>query len=274
MIPQAALRAAFLRGVRAGLKGEAPATAGESWAEDDPALPRLEARAIGWVVGRWRRLRDDCLAALGLDGAKAVSKAVTSGAFRFTTEELIDLISRSNGFAAEAAGPDGPLIRAFLAAWARGWTNAGRQINATDEVADALAAVRASIANRGLELVRGGVARTFRDGIVAELSSGALDGMNPVSVAAHLRRRFAAGEYNWERLARTEIATAQSDGKLAHYRSAGITHVDYVTAGDDRVSAICQSLAARGPYAVASAPVPGRDSHPNCRCTLVARIPD
>ncbi|MFO0293807.1 MAG: minor capsid protein [Rhodospirillales bacterium] len=274
MIPQAALRLAFLRGIRAGLKGEGPALVGESWAEDDPALPRLEARAIGWVVGRWRRLRDDCLAALGLAGAKAASKAVTSGAFRFTTEDLIDLIIRSNGFAAEAAGPDGPLIRAFVAAWARGWTNAGRQINATDEVAAALAAVRASIANRGLELVRGGVARTFRDGIVAELSSGALDGVNPVNVAAHLRRRFGAGEYNWERLARTEIATAQSDGKLAHYRSAGITHVDYVTAGDDRVSAICQSLAARGPYAVASAPVPGRDSHPNCRCTLVARIPD
>ena len=139
MIPQAALRLAFLRGIRAGLKGEGPALVGESWAEDDPALPRLEARAIGWVVGRWRRLRDDCLAALGLAGAKAASKAVTSGAFRFTTEDLIDLIIRSNGFAAEAAGPDGPLIRAFVAAWARGWTNAGRQINATDEVAAAVA---------------------------------------------------------------------------------------------------------------------------------------
>jgi SPP1 gp7 family putative phage head morphogenesis protein len=267
------LRAAWLRGLRAGLKSDAPALVGESWAEDDPSLPRLEARAIGWVVGRWRRLRDECLDLLGVRGADG-AKVVTSGAFAFTVDELIAIVSRSQAFAAEAAGPDGPLVRAFLTAWARGWVNAGRQIDDATAVADALAAVRASIANRGLELVRGGVARTFRDGIVAELSSGALDGMNPVNVARHLRQRFGAGEYNWERLARTEIAMSQSDGKLEHYRQAGITEVDYVTAGDDRVSEICQGLAARGPYLVQVAPVPGRDSHPNCRCTLVARIPD
>lgn len=272
MIVDTALRAAFLRGVRAGLK--APASVGESWAEDDPALPRLEAAAIGYVVGQWRALRNDVLDLLGLTGTKALRKAVQGNRFAFTGAELVEIISRGERFNAAVAGPNGPLIRAFLAAWARGWDNAGAELDLDDETARALEAVRASIANRGLDLVRNGTVRTLRNGIVAELTSGTLDGMNPVHVAQHLRQRFAAGEYNWERLARTEIAMAQAAGKLHHYRGAGIEQVDYVTAGDDRVSDICRSLEAAGPYALGSAPVPGRDSHPNCRCTIVARVPD
>lgn len=272
MIADATLRAAFLRGVRAGMK--APASAGETWAEDDPALPVLESRAIGYIVGRWRRLREEVIDLLGLSPGKCLRKAVVGDRFAFTGADLVEIISRGERFSAEAAGPNGPLIRAFLAAWARGWDNAGAELDLADESARALEAVRASIARRGLELVRNGTVRTLRDGIVAELTSGALDGMNPINVARHLRQRFAAGEYNWERLARTEIAMAQADGKLDHYRSAGIEQVDYVTAGDDRVSDICRSLEAASPYAVGSAPVPGRDSHPLCRCTLVARAPD
>lgn len=259
MISDAALRAAFRRGFAAGLKG---AGAGEPWAESDPALPRLESVAIGYVVGRWRRLRDEVLDLLGLGPTGA--KAVVAERFAFSPEELVAIISRGNAFAAEAAGPDGPLIRAFLAAWARGWANAGTELEQADEVAQALTAVRAEIAQRGLELVRDGTARTLRERIVAELAGGAYDGMNPVNVARALRQRFGAQEYNWERLARTEIAQAQSEGKRRHYLEAGIELVDYVTAQDDRVSEICQTLAARGPYAVANAPVPGRDSHPNC----------
>ena len=272
MISEAALRAAWLRGVRAGMK--APASAGETWAEPDPALPRLEARAIAYIVGRWRRLRDECLELLGLGTGQSVGKAVVAERFAFTGADLVEMISRGEQFSAEAAGPNGPLVRAFLAAWARGWDNAGAELNRETETARALEAVRAAIANRGLELVRNGTVRTLRDGIVAELTGGTYDGMNPLQVAQRLRQRFEAGEYNWERLARTEIAQAQSEGKLQHYRSAGIEQVDYVTAGDELVSTICQALEAASPYPVATAPVPGRDSHPNCRCTIVARVPD
>lgn len=272
MITDATLRAAFVRGVRAGMK--APASAGETWAEDDPALPRLEARAIGYVVGRWRRLRDEVFDVLGLGPSNALRKAVVGERFSFNGAELVEIISRGERFSAEVAGPDGPLIRSFLAAWARGWDNAGAELNLDDETARALEAVRAAIARDGLALVRNGTVRTLRNGIVAELAGGAYDGMNPVQVAQALRQRFAAGEYNWERLARTEIAQAQAAGKVQHYASAGVTEVDYVTAGDDLVSTICQNLEAASPYPVATAPLPGRDSHPNCRCTLVARIPE
>jgi SPP1 gp7 family putative phage head morphogenesis protein len=255
------LHAAFRR----GLSGhKSPAAAGESWAEDDPQLPRIEARAIRAVVLRWRQLRDEVLDIVGLTMTKAVQKSISSGTFAFEASELVRIISRGEAFSAAAASPNGPLIESFLAAWARGWANAGQQLTTEDAVAAALQMARAEIANRGLELVRNGTARTLRDQIVAELTSGAYDGQNPIVVAQRLRQRFAAQEYNWERLARTETAIAQSDGKLEHYRTAGITEVDYVTADDDRVSTICRTLEARNPYPINAAPTPGRDSHPNC----------
>lgn len=265
------LRAAFQRGIA---RAKNTAAAGESWAEDDPNLPRIEARAIRSVVLRWRQLRDEVLDILGLSINKAVQKSLLGNSFAFEASELVRIISRGDAFVAAAASPNGPLIESFLAAWARGWANAGSQLSTEDAVDAALQMVRADIANRGLELVRNGNIRTLREQIVAELTSGSYDGQNPVVVAQRLRHRFGQQEYNWERLARTETAIAQSAGKLEHYRSAGITEVDYVTAGDERVSAICQSLEARNPYPIQAAPVPGRDSHPNCRCTIVARIPD
>lgn len=122
----------------------------------------------------------------------------------------------------------------------------------------------------GLSLVRGGLEREMRVQVATALASGEFDGQNPVNVARELRRRFDAGDYNWERLARSEIAMSQSHGKREMYRQQGVTTVDYMTAGDEKVSAICRRLEAAGPYELDSAPIPVEDSHPNCRCTLLA----
>lgn len=270
----AALKAAFLDGLRAGLAGKA-ITTGERWAERDPALPRMEARASAWTVARWRALRDDVLDVLGLRAAPRVTKApIATEPWRFDPTLTARLLALGERFTRDTASADGVLVRAFWEAWVRGYANAGRELNRETEIGAQQVAIRMEIRNRGLELVRNVTARRLRGDIVAELTAGAYDGMNPVNIARALRDRFAAADHDWERLARTEIAMAQSDAKLLHYREAGIQQVDYVTAGDERVSTICQTLAAGGPYAMAAAPVPGRDSHPNCRCTLVARIPD
>lgn len=269
---EAALRKAFLDGLRDGLRGKA--VNGEGWAEDDPMLPRLEARAGGWVVGRWRRLARDTLRALGLPLSAGLTKAPIGSPFTFDPAKMPEVVALGDRFVRDTANPDGPLLRAFWQAWLRGFANAGAELDRDVEIGAQQVAIRMEIRNRGLELVRNVTVRRLRNDIVGELASGAYDGMNPINVATALRRRFEAANYDWERLARTELAMAQSDGKLLHYQQAGIAQVDYVTAGDDRVSEICLGLAARGPYAVGSAPVPGRDSHPNCRCTLVARTPD
>lgn len=253
-----------------GRKATDDDTDGEPWAEEDPALPKLEASTIAALLGAWAVLRDDVLDLLGLRNPGGEP-------FVFDFEHLPGLLSRSEQAAATLARG---LNAGQQAAWERGIANAGLELLADFDDPEVVAAIerlraaaRAHYAQEGLSLVRGGVARRYREGIVAQLAAGVYDGQNPVNVAAQLRQRFAAGEYNWERLARSEVAWAQSTGKRDLMQQQGVELYDYVTAGDARVSAICQSLAAGGPYRLddPGAPLPMRDSHPNCRCTIASR---
>lgn len=277
-----------LRAVRArrAKARKAPAdddSEGEPWAESDPQLPLIETETIDGMLAQWRQLRQETLQRLGLT-------ATAVDAFVFDSDLMPELLWLGKQ-QADAQLPE--LVAGQLAAWDRGIENADAEITpamledgkaarakawADDPlVAQAIERLRAearqTFIRTGLSMVRDGVARTFRTRIVAALASGEFDGQNPVNVARELSRRFDAGDYNWERLARSEIAMAQSDGKLTMMEQQGVRRYDYETAGDGKVSAICLELEAGGPYNVGdpNAPVPVRSSHPGCRCSLRSR---
>lgn len=253
---------------------------GEPRAEADPALPELEAAAIDMMLETWRGLRDATLRALGLS---SYAKSGPRKAGEELLEFIFDRATLAQLLALEAGAVtslSGSLLSAQFGAWNRGIANAGLELIAgfdSPEVQAAIAARRAEMrqhyAERGLELVRGGLSRRYEQNIVGLLSSGAYDGQNPVHVAADLQRRFGGGEDNWRRLARSEVTWAQAEGKLDGYREAGVTEYDYKTYEDGKVSQICLELAAAGPYDIddASSPIPLRDSHPGCRCSVRAR---
>lgn len=246
------------------------AAGGEGWAESDPALPRLESASVAGLLSLWSIAERKTLAALGLPEAKAARAKAGEEAFTFNAlEHLQPLLLIEQAFIAAAGASDGPLVRQAFAVWLRGIENARDDLGdaAVDIGADTRRAYRASIASRGMDMVRNVTARALRQDIIQSLLAGDYDGMNPYDVARKLRQRFGAHDYDWERLARSELAMAQVDGKRAEFDAAGIARVDYLTAQDGRVSTICRGLAAEGPYAIASAPVPVRDSHPNCRCS-------
>jgi SPP1 gp7 family putative phage head morphogenesis protein len=253
---------------------------GETWAESDPELPKLEADTITAMLAAWSTLRAATLADLQLTNP-------TGDSFTFAEGKLASLLVLGQD---QIRRQSRLLLEGQMVAWDRGVNNAAEEIPAIKAVRAVKASplfddplvvqaieqlrdsMRDHLARRGLELVTDGVARTFRQKIVAALVAGEFDGQNPINVANELRRRFDAGDYNWERLARSEIAMAQSDGKLDLYEQQGVTWVDYETADDSKVSAICRELEAAGPYLIRSAPIPVRDSHPNCRCTIRAKV--
>lgn len=244
---------------------------GEPWAESDPHLPRIERREIGAQLGRWHALERATLAALGLSG-HGVGKAANEWHFDpGTLGTLLDLGSR---FTRENSGKDAPVLRAMWEAWARGWSNASEELDVDTPIESVEALIRDELLTRGGELVRSAVGRAYRERVISELTSGAYDGMNPAVVAASIGKKFDAGEYDWERLIRSEMAIAQSRGKMELYKANGYTLYDYTTAGDDNVSEICQELAAGGPYVVGdpSAPIPVVSSHPNCRCSITPHV--
>lgn len=248
---------------------------GESWAEDAARLQLIEALASAGLLLHWRALRDLVLRMLGL--------AVPVGDhFNFDPNDLPALIAAGEQMAMTVTAPEGVLTQAQLAAWRRGVINAAADLALelnSDAVAGAIERARARqrlhYQARGLQYVRAGIGRHYQQPIVAALAAGEFDGQNPVNVAIQLRRRFRAGNYNWERLARSEVAWAQVEGKRQLLRQQGIEKYDYVTADDDRVSKICRHLEAGSPYLVAdeNAPLPMRDSHPNCRCSILPVLP-
>lgn len=246
------------------------AEGGEGWAEADPALPKIERRSIAALLTLWAALEAEVFATLSLPKTKGAKTKAELPPFRFDAVASLTELLRMQEIFVQAAGAErGPLVQAMFDAWLRGLANAQEETD-SDPIPDALRRVRGQYAARGMELVRNATVRSFREDIVARLVAGEFDGMNPVEVAAKLRQRFGAHDYDWVRLARSETAMAQVDGKLEQYAEAGITHVHYVTAKDSRVSRICRDLAAAGPYLLAVAPVPVRSSHPGCRCSLRA----
>lgn len=86
---------------------------------------------------------------------------------------------------------------------------------------------------------------------------------NPRNVAARLKKIFDAANSDWERLARTEMTVAAERAKLAEWAEWKVKVVEYVPAPD--ACPACVALA--GDYPIAMCPIPGRDTHPRCRCS-------
>ncbi len=72
-------------------------------------------------------------------------------------------------------------------------------------------------------------------------------------------------------IARTEIVKAHNTGLINTMKEAGVKKYRWVATNDRRTCPICKSLDGKV-FRVddPNAPLPVRDTHPNCRCTIVA----
>lgn len=248
----------------------------EPWAERDPRLPRIERQRIAQQLVRWWSL---ARAAAGVLGFTAAERTITPGpdmgdAFELPPTAMAELLALGARFTTDNSGADAPVLQAAFDAWVRGWANGAEDVDGdASGYVDFEEAVRRQLLDRGGELVTSAVGRAYRDRVVTDLASGAFDGMNPANVAAALQRKFEAGEYDWERLVSSEMAIAQSRGKLDVYRANGYERYDWTTAATG-VCPTCTALAAGGPYRVddPDGPVPVVDSHPMCRCSCVVHL--
>jgi SPP1 gp7 family putative phage head morphogenesis protein len=238
---------------------------GEPWAEDDAQLPLIEAAAVQGLLDLWDQLEAETREILDLaDYAEGGATVWTFDA----ASMLQPLLDKQQLFIEAAGAEGGPLLQQEFAAFVRGLQNAASEFDAEAAVGELRAQVADQLISRGLELVRDGAVRTYHDGIIEQLRAGAFDGINPERVSQQLADAFDLGDYNWSRLARSEIARAQGFGKVEEYKALGVDKVNFVTAGG--ACPICEELAAAGPYVIDDAPQPVDDSHPNCRCTILA----
>ncbi|HET6805315.1 MAG TPA: hypothetical protein VFH59_07750 [Frateuria sp.] len=239
----------------------------ESWAVDDPNLPRIEGEAVSTLRSAWNKLRDDTLAALTLPAKTA--KSTGELLFAFDAEALLTrLQGLLDAFIAANSNPQSAFVAQVFEAWLRGVENAASSVDRTAEAAQVVAEARdratTGIHEREAPQFRETATRTYWDQIVAELKQGAYDGKNPLEVAAGLRKRFGDKAYDWERLARSEIALAQARGQRDGFKGLGYAWYGIDTAPD--ACPVCISLKEVGPYKIDDGPLPMEDTHPNCRC--------
>ncbi len=250
---------------------------GEPWAEPDSQLPRIERQRANEQIAQWWVLAADVGDALGFDvDGRSFKGAKVGETFAMTPAQLVRIIALGDKFKRETSTLEGPIVRAAWEAWARGWANASSELSVDTAIDSVRERVREELRERGGEQIATTTGRAYRERVVSELASGAYDGMNHAAVAADLERKFGLGEYDWERVVASEMASAQSRGKRELYRQNGYELYDFTTADDGDVCPICDGLAADGPYAVddAASPIPVDDSHPLCRCSISPHVPE
>lgn len=243
----------------------------EEYVEDEENLMRLERAAEREMLGAWDKLYDSTLAALGIEAHRAAKAGDVLFIFDPATMAML-LRDHEVEFVAAVGGADAELVSSMYRAWVRGVANAAEELGIDELAETARASVSRAMADRGLELVTNTTLRTYRNDIVLALEQGAYDGLSPKKVAAALRQRFQVHETDWLRLARSEMAAAQGRGKLDQYAAHGLEQYDWKRAGG--ACPICVGLAEGSPYTIGAGPMPMTNSHPNCRCTVLALVPE
>ena len=105
-----------------------------------------------------------------------------------------------------------------------------------------------------------------KDLLIERLREIPLARRNPIRIARVIADTFGGANSSWERLIRSEVAFAAERGKLDEFREEGVKKIRFVAAGD--ACPLCKSLAKV--YEADKVPLPVRDTHPRCYCTLVA----
>lgn len=240
----------------------------EAYVEDEPALMRLERTATRALQNGWDDLYDATLDVLSIE---SVAKA-PDDVFIFNTDHITALRNLQDEFINSLSAEDAEFTKSRFDAWVRGISNGADELGSDEVIESVRSAMADTLQSEGLELVRTTAVRAYGDDVLIALADGIYDGSNPRDVARGLRKRFEAHTADWDRLARSEISDAQGRGKIAQYEAHDLEQYNWVRAGG--ACSICVGLENGGPYAVGDGPLPMTGSHPCCRCTITAVVPE
>lgn len=243
---------------------------GETWAIDDPNLPRIQTAAVAALQSAWQALAKQTLQALELPVKKAQGEVFTFD----ISSQLQQLVQLQAQFVAASTSADAALVQLALEIWARGIENAAAAVDRSAEAEQVIANARAMHAMATQAELRAAVQKTtmrvYQDDIVQALTEGVYNGTNPREVADALRKKFDGHDYDFQRLAESEMAAAHAQGNADALAQMGIAQYDWILAPD--ACPICTAIAEAGPYAVGSGPMPVRDSHPGCFCVIAGHV--
>jgi SPP1 gp7 family putative phage head morphogenesis protein len=241
-----------------------------------PQLDQLEDSYETDLVYNWDQLKQKTLAILRLGPPPKGMKEnipLPSGLpgleeFKFTVEQRAAIMQAMRGFIGAYAIDDdnSPLRRYYGEGYSLGLIQAAHMIGQDRPILDIIKnkEVYDRLCRTGFDLVKDNATKKIVNQILPEIEALSLAGANPFSVAERLKTLFGNKNSDWRRLARTEMTMVAESAKRDEWAAWGIEKVDFVPAPD--ACPICKAL--KGTYPINKVPIPGRDTHPHCRCSI------
>jgi len=188
--------------------------------------------------------------------------------FTFSTEQRAQVMTAMKDFIGiyDPHSDDSPLNWYYGQAYSLGLIQAAHMIGAEQPILNIIKnrEIYEQLTASGFSLVKDNATRAIINSILPEMEAHVIAGSNPLTVAARLKKLFGDQNSSWERLARTELTMAAEQAKLDEWKAWDVRRVEFRPAPD--ACPLCASLA--GEYDIDKAPLPGRDTHPRCRCSL------
>jgi len=242
---------------------------GEAVAEQSASMAERDQQTIDALQSRWQADYSKMMKLIGLGG---VAKA-EGDLFVYNNQWLPELKALESALISELGAEGGALAAPLHEAWIEGATGAAAELSREAIMGAVSEAAVVAMNAAALDHVKDVVVRSLSDDILPVMASGIYDGLNPTVVARQLKGRFDAHDYDWQRMVQSEMTAASATGKLDQYAAQEVGEYEYINAGDGDVSTICIDLANASPYTVGEGPLPVRDSHPGCRCSVRAVAP-
>lgn len=229
-------------------------------------LDKIEEQYVKELQTEWEKLQANIFYILGL---KLVQKQEENP---FTvTDEQMKLFDHAVEDFINQYDPKSPKSTKILnwfyeQAFGAGLIQAASSLNSTETafIVQQNKAILDEFISNGFELLRN---RTKIDigKVTNAMTAGILLGQNPTEIAAVLDKKFGDANLDWNRLARTEMTIAAEEAKKKEYKERKIKELEFVLARD----ACPQCTPLKGIYKIDESPIPGKDTHPYCRCTLI-----
>jgi hypothetical protein len=116
----------------------------------------------------------------------------------------------------------------------------------------------------GFKLLKDNATKAIVNDILPAIDAHVIAGSGPIEIAAVLEKLFENKNSDWERLSRSELAMAAETAKLEEWQQWDVKTVEFIPAPDG-----CPAcFAISGVYPIGNCPLPVRDTHPRCRCSI------
>jgi hypothetical protein len=214
----------------------------------------------------WAKLLESIKVVLGFPDLK---QAKEPEAFVLSTEQVALIMKALKEMVGTYApdAEDSPVTWYYGQATSLGYIQAANLIGKQQPILNLLKnkEIFETLTQNGFALVKNQATLAIKKKILPEMQAFSLAGSNPLEAARHLERMFGDQNASWERLARSEMTLAAEEAKLDEWAAWGEDTAEFMPAPG--ACPLCKSM--KGEYALKLCPVPVKNTHPRCRCSLV-----